>query len=83
MGRFAILYLSDTVAVPSVELSREIKNVLERRRETSAQIIEGLDGIANGWDGCRKPFSNRMAKQISLAHHKSERPLNVLCCSEV
>ena len=77
LGRFAILYLSNTVhtyAVPSGELSREIKNVLECCCETSAQIIEGLNGIANGWDGCCKPFSNLVTKQISLAHHKSERP---------
>jgi len=59
-GGIEILYLGDTVytyVVPSGELSGQIKDVLERRRKTSAQVIEGLDGIANRWDDYCEPFN--------------------------
>ena len=50
-----VLYLGDaihTYAVSGCELSGQIEDVLERSSEASTQIVEGLNGIADGRDGC-------------------------------
>ena len=60
LGGFEISHLIDvihTYIVPSGELSGEIKDVLERYFKANAQVVEGRNGIANGWDSCCGSFS--------------------------
>lgn len=47
------MYLSDVIhayAIPGGKLGRKVEDVLECSCKVSAQVIEGLDSIANGWN---------------------------------